>query len=185
MGYKFKSRHRETRETGVYDYAKPKRREKEESPTLTPSRVAGKRKGEKLSENLEPELPSKVGMKKQRWTAQVDEGNAGQQYRKRIKYPTYPRVTNELRLPTFFHLHHFQQTTGKQHIVKHQVSRRGLAVAYGRWEDNTGSSKTISLQLLLQIDQACTHFLSIYVIKLNKNDLLNANHSGLEIEDLD
>ena len=54
-----------------------------------------------------------------------------------------------------------------------------------RWEDNTGSSKTISLQLLLQIDQACTHFLSIYVIKLNKNDLLNDNHSGLEIEDLD
>ncbi|KAI4570516.1 hypothetical protein MJT46_006033 [Ovis ammon polii x Ovis aries] len=128
---------------GVYDYAKPKRREKEESPTLTPSRVAGKRKGEKLSENLEPELPSKVGMKKQRWTAQVDEGNAGQQYRKRIKYPTYPRVTNELRLPTFFHLHHFQQTTGKQHIVKHQVSRRGLAVAYGRSNIpiNTDTSK--------------------------------------------
>ena len=54
-----------------------------------------------------------------------------------------------------------------------------------RWEDNAGSSKTISLQLLLQIDQACTHFLSIYVTKLNKNDPLDANHSGLEIEDLD
>ena len=49
---------------------------KRKSPTLTPSRAVGKRKGEKLSENLEPELPRKVGMKKQRWTAQVDEGNA-------------------------------------------------------------------------------------------------------------
>lgn len=54
-----------------------------------------------------------------------------------------------------------------------------------RWEDNTGSFKPISLQPLLQIDQACTHFLSIYVTKLNKNDPLDANHSGLDIEDLD
>lgn len=54
-----------------------------------------------------------------------------------------------------------------------------------RWEDNTGSSETISLQLLLQIDQACTHSLSIYVTKLSRNDPLNANHSGLGMEDLD
>ena len=36
------------------------------------------------------------------------------------------------KVDNFFHLHHFQQTTGKQDIVKHQVSRYGLAVAYGR-----------------------------------------------------
>ena len=52
-----------------------KRRGKEEPLTWTPSRMVGKRKGEKLSEKLEPELPCKVGMEKQRWTAQVDEGN--------------------------------------------------------------------------------------------------------------
>ena len=50
-------------------------REKGEPLTLSPSSVVGKRKGEKLSEKLEPELPSKVGMNKQRWTAQVGEGN--------------------------------------------------------------------------------------------------------------
>ena len=53
------------------------------------------------------------------------------------------------------------------------------------WEDSTGSSKTISLQLLLQIDQACTLSLSIHIAKFKKNDHFNASHSGLGIEDLD
>lgn len=53
------------------------------------------------------------------------------------------------------------------------------------WEDSAGSSKTISLQLLLQIDQACTLSLSIHIARFKKSDHFNASHSGLGIEDLD
>lgn len=53
------------------------------------------------------------------------------------------------------------------------------------WEDSGGNSKTISLQLLLQIDQACTLSLSIHIARFKKSDHFNASHSGLGIEDLD